>query len=136
MSSQESEDFKKRINKLLLENQSLGDEVRNAQENLRLSANQNQKLLQETNSYKDQMNLNSQESASFKARLEKLINENSFLNDEVRNAQDTIRLSNAQQSKVVQEVNELKHNIQVRDQENETLKQKLQKIFAENTSLG
>ena len=40
----ESENYKQRIQKLLNENTSLGDEVRNAQENLRLSANTVAKL--------------------------------------------------------------------------------------------
>ena len=41
---QESETFKNKIQKLVGENTSLGDEVRNAQENLRLSGNQIAKL--------------------------------------------------------------------------------------------
>ena len=35
-----------KINRLSNENIGLGDEARNAQENLRLSANQNQKIMQ------------------------------------------------------------------------------------------
>jgi hypothetical protein len=42
--NQESETYKQKIQKLLAENTSLGDEVRNAQENLRLSANTIAKL--------------------------------------------------------------------------------------------
>lgn len=37
--NQESETYKMKIQKLMAENSSMGDEVRNAQENLRLSAN-------------------------------------------------------------------------------------------------
>ena len=42
--SEESESYKQRIQKLLGENNSLGEEMRNAQENLRLSASQLGKL--------------------------------------------------------------------------------------------
>jgi hypothetical protein len=42
--SQESESYKQRIQKLLAENNSLGDEVRTAQENLRLSSGTLSKL--------------------------------------------------------------------------------------------
>ncbi len=45
--NQESETYKQRIQKLLSENTNLGDEVRNAQENLRLSAGQIGKLTNE-----------------------------------------------------------------------------------------
>ncbi len=45
--SQESETYKQRIQKLLGENTSLNDEVRNVQENLRLSAGQLAKLQNE-----------------------------------------------------------------------------------------
>ena len=45
--SQESEAYKQRIQKLLAENNSLGDEVRNAQENLRLSTGQIDRLTAE-----------------------------------------------------------------------------------------
>ena len=77
----ESSDLKQKINRLMLENQALGDDVRNAQENLRLSSNQNQKLQQEINHYRDQINVNNQEAETFKIRIQKLINENSFLGD-------------------------------------------------------
>ncbi len=45
--NQESETYKQKIQKLLSENTSLGDEVRNAQENLRLSASQIGKIANE-----------------------------------------------------------------------------------------
>jgi hypothetical protein len=46
VNDQESENLKRRIQKLLQENSGLGDEMRNAQENLRLSNAQNSKALQ------------------------------------------------------------------------------------------
>ena len=42
--NQESETYRQKIQKLLSENTSLGEEIRGAQENLRLSANQVAKL--------------------------------------------------------------------------------------------
>jgi uncharacterized protein YlxW (UPF0749 family) len=42
------------------ENQNLGEEVRNAQENLRLSANQINKLNNELNDYKGRLSQNNQ----------------------------------------------------------------------------
>jgi len=44
INTQESETYRQRIQKLLSENATLGDEVRSAQENLRLSASQIGKL--------------------------------------------------------------------------------------------
>lgn len=40
VTNQESETYRQKIQKLMSENNSLGDEVRNAQENLRMSASQ------------------------------------------------------------------------------------------------
>lgn len=50
-----------KISKLVHENTSMDDEVRNAQENLRLSANQNQKLMRELNEYKQRIEQNNME---------------------------------------------------------------------------
>jgi hypothetical protein len=44
VNNQESETYRQKIQKLLSENTNLGDEVRNAQQNLRLSASQIGKL--------------------------------------------------------------------------------------------
>jgi regulator of replication initiation timing len=80
----------------------LGDEVRDAQENLRLSAQQNQKIMKELGDYKDRISNNNQESEALKKKIQKLLQENSGLAEEVRNAQENVRLSNAQQSKAFQ----------------------------------
>ena len=87
---------------LVQENQHLGEEVRNAQENLRLSANQISKLSGELNDYKSRISSNDQENDALKKRMQKLLQENSGLAEEVRNAQENVRLSNAQQSKAFQ----------------------------------
>ena len=47
--------IKRKMQGLIQENQHLGDEVRNAQENLRLSANQISKLNSELNDYKNKL---------------------------------------------------------------------------------
>ncbi len=64
---------------LLQENQHLGEEVRNAQENLRLSANQISKLSGEINDYKSRISSNDQENDALKKRMQKLLQENSGL---------------------------------------------------------
>ena len=78
---------------LIQENQHLGEEVRNAQENLRLSANQISKLNNELGEYKSRLTANNQESETYKQKLQKLLAENTSLGDEVRNAQENLRLS-------------------------------------------
>ena len=75
---------------LVQENQQLGDEVRNAQENLRLSANTIAKLNSELNDHKAR---NNQQSETYKQKLAKLLAQNTSLGDEVRNVQENLRLS-------------------------------------------
>ena len=47
--------LQEKISRLVHENTGIDDELRNAQENLRLSANQNQKLMREINDYKSRI---------------------------------------------------------------------------------
>ena len=54
----------------------------------------------------------------------------------MKNAQENIRTSNAQQHKVLSELSEFKSAINAREQENETLRSKIGKLMAENNSLG
>lgn len=125
-----------RIQRLVGENKGLEGEVREAQENLRLSAQQNQKIIKEMNDYKDRMSVNDQESEALKKKIQKLLQENSGLADEVRNAQENVRLSNAQQSKAFQELTEYKKRIEQNDAENDNIKRKLQNLIQENQHLG
>ena len=46
-----------------------------------------------------------------KKKVQKLLQENAGLGDEVRNAQENIRLSNVQQSKAMQELTEYRARI-------------------------
>ena len=90
---------------LVQQNQALGEEVRNAQENLRLSANQISKLNSELNDYKGKLASNNQESETYRQKLQKLMAENTSLGDQVRVVQENLRLS---ANTVVKLNNELK----------------------------
>ena len=57
----------------------MGDEVRGVQENLRLSANQNAKIVQELNEYKNRIAANDQESNLLKQKINNLVKENQNL---------------------------------------------------------
>jgi predicted component of type VI protein secretion system len=84
---QESNNLKMKIQKLLGENASLGDEARNAQENLRLSSATMAKLKAELDDYKNKISLNDDENNKIKMKMQKLLNENTALGGEVREAQ-------------------------------------------------
>ena len=68
--------------------------------------------------------------------IERKNNEIRALGGEIQEAQENIRLSNAQQSKLANELNQYKSQLQVGNQESETYRQKIQKLMAENNSLG
>lgn len=87
------------------------DEVRNAQENLRLSANQNQKLMRELNEYKQRIDQNNQENEMLKQKIQKVSGENVSLNEEVRTAQENLRLSANTQARLNKELQEYKMRI-------------------------
>ena len=63
------------------ENQQLGDEVRTAQQNLRLSANTISRLNNQLGQYKDRLASNDSESETLKKKIQKLLQENSGLSD-------------------------------------------------------
>ena len=89
-----------KITRLVNENTSMEDEMRQAQENLRLSANQNAKMMKEIVDYKKMIDQNNSENDKIKQRMEKLISENSNLGDELSSAQEGLRLSSATQAKL------------------------------------
>ena len=64
--------IKKKMNNMGLENQQLNDEVRNAQENLRLSANQISKLNNELNDFRGRLEVGNQESETYRMKIQKL----------------------------------------------------------------
>jgi chromosome segregation ATPase len=133
---QESQQFKQKIQKLLGENTVLGDEVRNAQENLRLSAATMNKLKAELDDYRGRISNNDQENSAIKMKMQKLIAENTSLGDEVRGAQENLRLSAATQAKLKAELDQFRNQMAQNNQESDTYKQKIQKLLSENNQLG
>lgn len=79
--------------------------MREAQENLRLSANQQQKMMRDINEFKKKIDENNQENEALKMKINKLTSENKNLNQEFETAQESLRLSANQQSKLAKEVN-------------------------------
>lgn len=79
--NKESEVLKQKIQKLLSENGSLSEEVRTGQENLRLSAAQATKLGNELNEFRSRLGATTQESETYKQRIQKLLSENTSLGD-------------------------------------------------------
>ena len=127
--------LQERIGRLVNEKSGMENEMRGVQENLRLSTSQNQKITRELNEYRDRLSSNDQEAEMLKKKIQKLLQENAGLGEEVRNAQENIRLSNAQQSKALQELNEYKGRIDQIDSENDMIKRKMQQIMQENQHL-
>ena len=67
---------------------------------MRLSSQQLGKLTSELSQYKSQFGLTKEESETYKQRIHKLLKENEVLGGEVRNGQESLRLSNGQLSKL------------------------------------
>lgn len=128
--------LQEKITRLVSENTEMDGEMRSAQENLRLSANQNQKIMLELNDYKQRIEQNNQENNTLKQKIQKLVSENTSLSGEVNNAQEALRLSSATQAKLQRELKEMQDHISSNNQESETYRIKIQKLIAENTSLG
>jgi uncharacterized coiled-coil DUF342 family protein len=99
------------MQKLISENTALGDEVKGAQENLRLSAATMAKLRSELEEYRGKITNNEQENNSIKMKMQKLLSENTSLGDEVRGAQENIRLSAATQSKLKAELDQFRNQL-------------------------
>ncbi len=93
-----------KMQKILSENVALGDEVRGAQENLRLSAATQAKLKSELDQFRNQLETNNKESDTYKQKIQKLLSENNSLGDEVRDAQENLRLSASQIGKLNNEL--------------------------------
>lgn len=110
--------------------------MRSAQENLRLSANQNAKMIKEINDYRQRIEQNNQENEAMKLKMNKILAENANLGEEVKVAQESLRLSSATQAKLARELNEYKSKISENNQESETYRIKIQKLMAENSALG
>ena len=72
----------------------------------------------EVNDYKNQIAENNRETETYRQKIKKLTSENTMLGDEVRTAQDNLRLSASQMSK-------LNNELKIVCNENEELKKRL-----------
>lgn len=90
--------------------------MRTAQENLRLSANQNAKMIKEITEYKKLIDQNNTENDRIKQRMDKLISENTNLGEELTSAQESLRLSSATQAKLARELSEYRERINANNQ--------------------
>lgn len=57
-------------------------------------------MAREVNEYKNQISENNRETETFRQKIKKLTSQNTNLNDEVRTAQDNLRLSANQMAKL------------------------------------
>ena len=105
--------LKKKIQKLHQENAGLGDEVRNAQENIRLSNVQQSKAMQELNEYRARLEQIDSENDMIKRKMQNVIQENQHLGDEIRNAQENLRLSANQSAKLNGEISDYRNRMEV-----------------------
>ena len=92
--------LQEKIKRLANENYTMDEEMRSAQQNLRLSANQNAKMVKEINEYKQRIDINDRENEQLKNKINKLASENVGLGEEVKAAQESMRLSSATQAKL------------------------------------
>ena len=81
----------------------LGGEVQEAQEAIRLSAQQASRLSGEVNEYKNRLGTTTQEQEAYKQKIQKLLSENQGLGEEVRSAQENLRLSTGQIGRLTNE---------------------------------
>ena len=93
-----------RLNQLIekknIEIRALGGVVQEAQENIRLSSQQAQRLSAELNDYRNKFGQSTQEVDTYKQKIQKLLGENAALGDEMRGAQENLRLSAGTLSKL------------------------------------
>ena len=69
------------MNKMTVENKSLSNEIVEAQDSLRLSANQQMKMAKEVKEMKFEIERNNAESETYRQKIQKLVSENTNLND-------------------------------------------------------
>lgn len=65
-----------------------------------------------------------------------MTSENIGLGEEVKNAQESLRLSSATQAKLQRELAEMKSRIAENNTDSETYRVKIQKLMAENTAMA
>ena len=69
------------------------------------------KLRAELEEYRSKITNNDQENNNLKMKIQKLLSENTSLNDEVRGAQENLRLSAATQAKLKSELDQFRNQI-------------------------
>lgn len=94
--TQECEKLNAIVEKRNGEIRALGGEIHEREEGLRLSAAQLSKMGAEVNELKGRIGSTTQESEAYKQRIQKLLSENSSLNEEVNSARENLRLSTGQ----------------------------------------
>ena len=99
----------------------LGGEVNEAKEGLRLSAQHTSKLTNELNDFRSRLGQSNEETQTYKQKLNKLLGENKALGEEVREAQENLRLSAGTMSK-------LQNELKIACNDNEELKRKLDEV--------
>jgi hypothetical protein len=65
-----------------------------------------------------------------------MVDENKDLESNLREGQEKLRLSNAQQQKLMMELNEIREQSSGSQQQNDEFKRKIQKLLQENQNLG
>lgn len=78
---------------------------------MRVSNAQQQKIINELNDYRQRIQENDAQNDNFSRKINGLVNENKQLSEEVRNSQESLRLSANQISKLSSELNEYKSKI-------------------------
>lgn len=68
--------------------------------------------------------------------MHKLLQQNSGLAEEVRNAQENLRLSNTQHSKAFAELQEHKNRLDQLNSDNDTIRRKMGNLVQENQQLA
>ena len=96
---------------------------------MRLSANTIAKLNNEVNDYKGRLTQNNQESETYRLKIQKLMQENTSLGDEMRNAQENLRLSAGTIAK-------LNNELKVTCNELEDSKRKIAELVLANKKMG
>ena len=94
--TQECERLNALVEKRNNEIRALGGEVQEAQETMRLSAQQASRLTSELSEFKGRLGQTTQDSEGYKLKIQKLLAENSGLGEEMRDAQENLRLSTGQ----------------------------------------
>lgn len=107
-SARQLKNLSDQLRKFIDENKDLHEELRQGQEKLRLSNVQQQKLIQELNDHKIRIGGNEQQTEEFKKKIQSLLKDTEALDEEVRRGQESLRLSTSQNSKLMQELNELR----------------------------